>query len=216
MTFALLGLTTAAGLGLVLLFAQATPPIPSLGPLIEPATGHHSVHRGIALEGGGVSQAAPTRAQVSSSASPPNRVAAAPVFVAAQPPLVPAAGGADSGAPVSPQGKFGSGPTSVEGIPASDGGQELGNAQQPSSAIPNGEQPAEGAETPPPVAPEPSTPTSPATPTSEPPPVAPEEPQAPVEEAPAEPAPEEPPAAEEPVAEGGGFLVAVGQVRDTP
>lgn len=219
-TFALLGLTTAAALGLVLLFAQTTPPIPSLGPLIEPAGGQ-AVHGGVALGSSeGSSPAAPTLVQGASTAPGSASVSASSPF-AAPPPSAPTAGAGDFGAAGSPQGKFGNGPTSVEGITAPGGGQEVGAAQQPASPAPNGEQPQESAEPPSvPVSVEPPTPTSPATPTSESPPVLPEEPQPPVEEVPeGEPLPEEPPPLEEPedpAAEDGGFLVAVGKAGDTP
>jgi hypothetical protein len=51
-TFAMLGFTAAAGLGLVLLFSQVGSPILSLGPLPNPPAEHQAVDHGLGLTSG--------------------------------------------------------------------------------------------------------------------------------------------------------------------
>jgi hypothetical protein len=108
LAFSLLGLTTAAGLALVLLFSQTTLPIPSLGPLTEPLPGHQGSERGTSVgaivSSGGISApGAASRASstaASSSAGLPAGSTAADFTAAAAPPQ--SDGGAGPGAGDSP------------------------------------------------------------------------------------------------------------------
>jgi hypothetical protein len=212
--FAILGLTTAAGLGLVLLFTQATLPIPSLGPVTQPLPGHQAVHGGIALGTAGASRA------VSAPAG------SAPTSSTSLPSAVPAAAAEFAAAGTTPQGGGGVGDTAAGGAGIAGNQQELAAVQPQTSPVPSttgagpGSAPAADeapAQVTSPVSePAPAPPPSaPGVPTSEPPVV---EPELPVEELPEGEAPEEPPVVEPPVEEeeeedADGFLRAVGQSR---
>ncbi len=68
-TFALLGLITAAGLSLVLLFAQTTLPIPSLGPVTGPLTVRQALEGGVVVATAGGASAGSGRGSSGSTGS---------------------------------------------------------------------------------------------------------------------------------------------------
>lgn len=216
LTFALLGLITAAGLGLVFLFSQTSLPIPSLGPVTGPLAEHQTVHGGIALGAGRTSRADSAKAGSAPTSSPSLPLVvpvAAADFAAAGAPRgdgavaqaggdAPSIAGNDQEVPAVQPQPTAVGPTPSPGSSGDDGTVEPAPVTTPVS---------EPVSTPPPA--------GPGIPTSEEPPVeepeAPEPPEPPVEEVPDGETPEEPPVTESPEEDEGegGFLEAVGGSR---
>jgi hypothetical protein len=212
LTFALLGLITAAGLGLVFLFSQTSLPIPSLGPVTGPLAEHQTVHGGIALGAGRTSRADSAKA------------GSAPTSSLSPPLVVPVAAG-DFAAAGAPRGDGVIGAAAGEGPSIAGNDQEVPAVQpQPTAVGPtptSGSTGADGAVEPAPVTtpvsePVVAPPPGPGIPTSEEPPVEePEAPEPPVGEVPEGETPEEPPVTEPPAEDEGegGFLEAVGGSR---
>jgi hypothetical protein len=210
-SFAVLGLTTAAGLCLVLLFSQSSPSVPSLGPLpVAPAQPTAS-GGGLALRGG----AAASRAQTGGVAVPGGAVRA----LVADPfadsgPTSPGFSAEPAGAGAGPGGELGANGGGPRPVTVDANGQAPvgGPTVQPTAAVPHGgsgssppSDEGDGAETPEAVVVADPAPAEPSVPTADPPaleppivePETPAAPEPPLEEPPAE----EPPLEEVPVGE---------------
>jgi hypothetical protein len=218
--FALLGLTTAAALGLVLLFAQSTLPIPSLGPVTPPLPGQQGVHGGISLGPAGASQ---TALGTAGSGIAPRFAASTALTSTSSSPSATSLAAGGFGTRGTPAGDGGVEATAGGGTSISGNDPEVPAVQPQPTAVSPGGGPGsapvggEAGPTTTPVAEPVSTPppSEPSVPTAEPPVVEPELPQPPVEEIPEGESPEEPPVVEPPAEEDGegGFLEAVGRSR---
>lgn len=205
---AMLGITTAAGLALVLFLYQASWPIPSLGPLTLPQPGQAGIHRGVALGGAGTPTSSPTASALAAAGS-----AAAPVVV-----VVPVSSTDTTTATGTPVGDLAGSAPGVDQSQGAIGGSQPGTAspgsqvRQPGATSPDAEEaPApESAPVATPVTPPTTSPEAPAVPAGEEPPLGGELPE--LEEPPLE---EDEEVAEEPVEEaedepahpGGGLSV---------
>jgi hypothetical protein len=193
---AMLGVTTAAGLALVLFLYQASWPIPSLGPLTLPRSGEAGIHGGVALNGSAANSASPAAGGL--AVTIPGSGSAAGVIV------VPASTTGSSTGGGSPAGNAGLGSGVGQGQGATGGSQPANPApatpvRQPGSANSESEEvPAtEPAPVTTPVTQPTTSPEAPAIPAGEEPPIGGELPE--TEEPPAEEVEE--PEGEEEVAE---------------
>ncbi|HUC00219.1 MAG TPA: hypothetical protein VMS11_10370 [Solirubrobacterales bacterium] len=78
---AMLGITTAAALALVLFLYQASWPIPSLGPLTLPRSGDAGIHGGVALNGAGSNPASPSAGGLVAASGSTSAIVVVPVSV---------------------------------------------------------------------------------------------------------------------------------------
>lgn len=180
---AMLGVTTAAGLALVLFLYQATWPIPSLGPLTLPRSGEARIHHGAALGSARSNSASPSAGGLAvASPGPESTVIVVPVSATGTGP----GGGSPAGS------LAGLGPT-VDQSQGAVGGSQPGTpspaspVRQPSSANSESEEApaAEPAPVTTPVTQPTTSPEAPAVPTGEEPPIGgelPETEEPPVEE----------------------------------